>query len=199
MKRTDVDEILRDALREEVSGAQPYLDELEERIVVELGERRPRLRAIDWIRQLAAPTRSARFGQLVVVGATAAAFLIVGLFASQFFEQQSGLPTGGGIRLETAQEARSGLQDVLFVVPAPLAASTVVVVGDFNDWEATPLTDEDGDGIWTTTIPLSPGRYEYGYLIDGRWWGEDPRADEYIQSFGEYSSVRYVGRGGEGV
>ena len=198
MKRTDVDEILRDALREEVSGARIGLDDLEERIVVELGERRPRLRTIDWIRQLVAPTRGARFGQLVVVGATAAAFLVVGLFASRFLDQRVEPAVGGGIRLETAQAARAGMQDVLFVVPAPLAATTVVVVGDFNDWEATALSDEDGDGIWTTTIPLSPGRYEYGFLIDGRWWGEDPRADEHVQSFGEYSSVRYIGRGGEG-
>jgi len=196
VKRTDVDQILRATLREDVSGARSCLDNLEERIVAELGERRPRLRMIDWIRQLTAPTRGARLGQLVVVGATAAAFLMVGLFASRYFELRTE-PAGGGIRLESAQAARTGEQDVLFVVPAPLHATSVVVVGDFNDWEATALADEDGDGIWTTMIPLSPGRYEYGFLIDGRWLGQDPRADEYIQSFGEYSSVRYIGRGGD--
>lgn len=198
MKRMDVDEILRDTLREEVSGAQSCLDNLEERIVSELGERRPRLSTLDWVRQLIAPTRGARIGQLVVVGATAATFLVVGLLASRHIEQR-GEAVVGGVRLESAQAARTGEQDVLFVVPAPLNATSVVVVGDFNNWEATALADEDGDGIWMTTIPLSPGRYEYGFLIDGRWWGEDPRADEHIQSFGEYSSVRYIGRGGGGA
>jgi hypothetical protein len=193
-----MDEILRDALRQEVSEAVSSLDGLEERVIAELGDRRPRLRMADWMRLLTAPTRGARIGQLVVVGATAAAFLVVGLFASRFIEQQTE-PVDSGIRLESAMEAGSGFQDVLFVVPAPLNATSVVVVGDFNDWEATPLTDKDGDGIWTTTIPLSPGRYEYGYLIDGKWWGEDPRADDHIQSFGELSSVLYIGRGGGGA
>lgn len=198
MKRIDVEQILRDTLHHNVSEARSCLDNLEERIVADLGERRPRLGMLDWIRQLLAPTRGARIGQLVVVGATAAAFLVVGLFASRYFELHTE-PAGGGIRLESAQASRTGEQDVLFVVPAPLSATSVVVVGDFNDWEATALADKDGDGIWTATIPLSPGRYEYGFLIDGRWWGEDPRADEHIQSFGEYSSVRYIGRGGDGA
>ena len=198
MKRTNIDEILRDALREEVSGANAYLEDLEARIVDDLADRRPRLRPADWLRQLLAPTPASRVGQLVVVGATAAAFLVVGLFAARFIEHREA-PTVGGVQLESAFDARTGTQDVLFVVPAPQNTTRVVVVGDFNDWEATALSDEDGDGIWTGSIPLSPGRYEYGYLIDGRWWGEDPRADEHIQSFGEYSSVRYIGRGGGGA
>jgi len=73
------------------------------------------------------------------------------------------------------------------------------VVGDFNAWEATPLTDENQDGIWTASIPLQPGRYEYAFVIDGRWWGQDPLADEYVRTFGQYSSVRYVGGGGDEV
>ena len=72
-------------------------------------------------------------------------------------------------------------------------------LGNFNDWEATPLSDDDGDGIWTASIPLSPGRYEYAFVVDGRWWGQDPLADEYVRSFGDYSSVRYVGRAGDGA
>jgi 1,4-alpha-glucan branching enzyme len=73
------------------------------------------------------------------------------------------------------------------------------VVGNFNDWEATPLSDENGDGIWTASIPLPPGRYEYAFVVDGRWWGQDPLADEYVRSFGEYNSVRYVGQVGDGA
>jgi hypothetical protein len=44
---------------------------------------------------------------------------------------------------------------------------------------------------------LPPGRYEYAFLVDGSWRGQDPDADEYIQSFGQFSSVRYIGRGGD--
>jgi 1,4-alpha-glucan branching enzyme len=82
-------------------------------------------------------------------------------------------------------------------MPAPNAKS-VAVLGTFNNWEPTPLT-ENKDGIWTASLTLPPGRYEYAFVVDGRWWGQDPLADEYVHSFGEYNSVRYVGKAGDGV
>jgi len=75
-------------------------------------------------------------------------------------------------------------------------AQSVAVVGDFSAWEPVPLTDPDGDGVWTAVLDLPPGRYEYAFIVDGNWVGQDPQADEYVRSFGEYTSVRYVGTGG---
>ncbi len=193
MRTIELDDVLRDALRQEVAETASDLDGLEERIVLELGERRPRLRLGDWLRQLIAPTRSGRIGQLGLVGATAAVCLLVGFFAADRFGFDGGAP---GIRLEATRNA-DGTQEVLFVLPA-LDATDVTVVGSFNSWEPTALEDEDNDGIWMASIPLEPGRYEYAFVIDGRWWGQDPLADEYVHSFGEYSSVRYVG-GGDGA
>lgn len=193
MRPDRLDDVLRDTLRQEVAETATGLAGLEERIVGELGERRPRLRSTDWLRQLLAPTRSGRIGQLSVIGATAAICLLIGvLIANQFG------PTGQapGIRLAPSR-AEDGIQEVLFVLPA-LDATDVSVVGNFNAWEPMPLSDADNDGIWMASIPLPPGRYEYAFVIDGRWWGQDPLADEYVQSFGEYSSVRYVG-GGDGA
>src|SRR5918996_4684178 len=53
----------------------------------------------------------------------------------------------------------------LFVAPS---ASQVHIVGDFNDWdsEASPLQRMD-KGVWTITIPLAPGRYQYTFVVDG--------------------------------
>lgn len=193
MRPDEFDDVLRNTLRQEVAETVSGLVGLEERIAVELGERRPRLRVADWLRQLLAPTRSGRIGQLSVVGATAAICLLVGVFIANQFGFTGNAP---GIRL-TPSRAEDGGQEVLFVLPA-LDATDVSVVGNFNAWEPTPLSDDDNDGIWTASIPLPPGRYEYAFVIDGRWWGQDPLADEYVQSFGEYSSVRYVG-GGDGA
>jgi hypothetical protein len=193
MKPDEIEGILRDALRREVVEATPCLAGLEERIVAELGDRLPRLRLVDWMRSLVASTRPGRIGQLAVLGATAAVFLIVGMVITRN-------PPGGSILTPTLSPAVASRasQEVLFVVPA-LGAKRVAVVGDFNAWEETPLSDENGDGIWTAAIPLAPGRYEYAFVIDGRWWGQDPSADEYVRTFGQYSSVRYVGGGGDGV
>jgi len=189
--------LLRDTLREDASASAGRLDGLEQRIVAELGERSPRLGWVEALRQLVAPTRAARLGQVAVVAATAAAFLIVGAIVGRDF--LSGAPSGTP-RVESRETMlRSGAEnELLFVLPA-LNAENVAVVGSFNDWEPSPLSDEDGDGIWTARVSVPPGRYEYAFVIDGRWWGQDPLADEYVRSFGEYSSVRYVGGGGDGV
>jgi len=192
MLENEFDELLRDALRNEVRSAVGSLEGLEARISSELDGRLPRLRPGDWLRQLLAPTRAGRIGQLAVVTATAAAFLVLGVFLAHEV-----LPVPGLERLSPSLST-SANREVLFVVPA-LDAEQVAVVGDFNGWEATPLSDDNHDGIWTANIPLSPGRYEYAFIIDGRWWGQDPLADEYVSSFGQYSSVRYIGGGSDGV
>ena len=189
-----LDILLQDTLKAEVAASAERLTGFEERVMMELGERRPRLRWFQWLDQLLAPTRSARFGQIVVIGATAAIFLVVGLTLSDHVSPVEDSPK---LSLQPIHSA-DGTQEVLFVLPA-MNAENVAVVGNFNAWEGTDLSDPDGDGIWTASIPLSPGRYEYAFIIDGRWWGQDPLADEYIQSFGEYSSVRYIGRGGDGA
>ena len=50
--------------------------------------------------------------------------------------------------------------------------------GSYDDWSGvgTALTDEDGDGIYTGTISLAPGTYEYKYVIGG-WGGPESGAD----------------------
>ena len=46
--------------------------------------------------------------------------------------------------------------------------TTPFVIGTFNnfDGEANPLSDDDGDGVWTTTIEMPNGSYEYLYTVD---------------------------------
>lgn len=83
----------------------------------------------------------------------------------------------------------------LFTLAAP-GAKAVSVVGDFSAWQPISLFDHDGDGVWTVTVALPPGRYEYAFVVDGRWVGQDPLAAEYVRTFGEYVSVRYVGGDG---
>jgi hypothetical protein len=81
-----------------------------------------------------------------------------------------------------------------FVVVAPRAGS-VSLVGDFNDWDSqrTPMTSTGG-GVWTTVLPLAPGRYRYAFLIDGSEWLADPSAPAAgSDGFGAPSSVVTVG------
>ena len=58
-------------------------------------------------------------------------------------------------------------------------AQSVSVAGDFNGWNPgqTKLERSEG-GVWTATIPLRPGRYQYMFVIDGKQWIADPLAGE---------------------
>lgn len=55
-------------------------------------------------------------------------------------------------------------------------AGAVSVVGTFNDWKpgVTPLIARGG-GKWAKELPLPPGRYEYRFVVDGKWM-DDPKA-----------------------
>lgn len=45
---------------------------------------------------------------------------------------------------------------------------TAEVTGSFSNWcgTCTPLNDDDGNGIWETTLMLLPGTYTYKYTVD---------------------------------
>ena len=79
---------------------------------------------------------------------------------------------------------------VRLILLQPEAAS-VSVAGDFNGWNPaqTPLERSDG-GMWTATIPLKPGRYQYMFVIDGKEWIADPLAEEEAtDGFGAHNAV----------
>jgi len=69
---------------------------------------------------------------------------------------------------------------------------TVAIAGDFNGWnpQANLLEDPDGDGIWTGTLKLEPGRYEYMFVLDGEKWFPDPNALRYVKDgFGNRNAI----------
>ena len=70
-------------------------------------------------------------------------------------------------------------------------AQSVSVAGDFNGWNpAQTKLEQTDDGIWTVTLPLKPGRYEYMFVIDGEHWVADPfAAEETIDGFGSRNAV----------
>ncbi|MCE9596759.1 MAG: glycogen-binding domain-containing protein [Spirochaetia bacterium] len=58
---------------------------------------------------------------------------------------------------------------VLFEVHAP-GARSVHLAGDFNGWASDAIEMIPGrDGNWLVTLRLTPGFYEYKYIIDGVW------------------------------
>ena len=74
-------------------------------------------------------------------------------------------------------------RDASAAVSVPLVleadqATSVSVVGDFNDWDpkAAPMTRYGADGPWTASVRVTPGRHTYAFLVDGVRLVADPRA-----------------------
>jgi hypothetical protein len=95
------------------------------------------------------------------------------------------VPTPGG------DSARDGVK---FVLVAPQAAR-VSLVGDFNRWDpaATPMQRTPTGGTWSVVVPLSAGRHEYAFVVDGKQWVPDPSAPlAPVDGFGTPNSVVLV-------
>ena len=49
----------------------------------------------------------------------------------------------------------------------------IFLAGTMNGWNPANsdylLKDEDGDGIYSITVPLAPGTYQYKFVVDGTW------------------------------
>ncbi|GJM42228.1 MAG: 1,4-alpha-glucan-branching protein [Ardenticatenaceae bacterium] len=71
---------------------------------------------------------------------------------------------------------------VTFKLPADVAAETVHLCGEFNEWSpsAHPLIKRK-DGSFSITISLDPERsYRFRYLLDNERWENDWDADAYV-------------------
>lgn len=78
----------------------------------------------------------------------------------------------------TSRGPKAQFQPTTFSCYAP-EAEDVFLAGSFNDWnpEATPLENDD-QGSWSVALELAPGRYEYKFLVNGRWCCYPDRDDQ---------------------
>lgn len=79
-----------------------------------------------------------------------------------------------------------------FELVAPQAES-VLLAGDFTGWQREPVQlKKDRKGRWKTTISLTPGTYQYRFMVDG-CWTNDPTAEAQVTNpFGTWNCVREV-------
>ncbi|MGH7672440.1 MAG: isoamylase early set domain-containing protein [Gemmatimonadales bacterium] len=101
---------------------------------------------------------------------------------------------GGRVASRASSASRPDTAVVEFVFIAQ-GATSVALVGDFNDWEptSTPMRPAKQGGLWSVALPLPPGRHRYAFLINGWLWLSDPTAPRAQDDFGTPSSVVTVG------
>ena len=70
-------------------------------------------------------------------------------------------------------------------------AKRVSIAGTFNDWKPQPL-DFDGDGVWGIELDLSPGVYEYLFVVDEHWMPDPSCIEGRANPYGGENSVLRV-------
>lgn len=84
---------------------------------------------------------------------------------------------------------------VRFVLLAP-RASSVVMVGDFNNWNrgVTPLRRAGHGGTWSVSVVLPAGLHQYAFIVDGTKWTPDPAVSTTVSDeFKTMTSVIAIG------
>ena len=85
---------------------------------------------------------------------------------------------------------KPALKDVTFTVHADKGKS-VYLAGVFNQWSLTAkkMAYKARSGIYTATIKLAPGSYEYKFVIDGTWCADPENTNSVPNDQGTFNSV----------
>ena len=84
---------------------------------------------------------------------------------------------------KTASKAKKAAEkSVVFTVRADVG-KTVYLAGCFNKWSPTgkQMLDKKNTGVYTATVKLAPGTYQYKFVIDGTWCA-DPECADFVQN-----------------
>ena len=93
---------------------------------------------------------------------------------------------------KASSSGKKVLKKAPFSLMAP-DAQNVQLAGDFNSWnpEVTPLK-KSTKGVWKINLNLSPGRYEYRFLVDGTWHNDPQCSARVANPFGEENCLLII-------
>jgi len=77
---------------------------------------------------------------------------------------------------------------VTFQHEAP-GAGSVYLAGEFNGWSDSANLMTNADGVWTLTMDLDPGTYQYKFVADGSWTADPGNPNTAEDGFGGSNSV----------
>lgn len=95
---------------------------------------------------------------------------------------------------ETISVFRSDKQLVEFVFdPQQEDYSSVSVRGEFNGWTPGRPEFKYADGVWKGSLQLSPGQYQYLYVLDGEDALDPTNPEKVDNNMGKFNSLLRVG------
>ncbi|MBI4657572.1 MAG: glycoside hydrolase family 13 [Verrucomicrobia bacterium] len=69
-------------------------------------------------------------------------------------------------------------------------AREVYLSGSFNNWSCSSLPmRKDEKGVWRLRVPLTPGRHEYRYIVNGEWRCDTWASESVPNPYGSCNSV----------
>jgi hypothetical protein len=159
--------------------------ELDERV---LGAVRSRATRRAWWRWFVMPRR-------IVVRPVMAVAAAVALVVLSAVVGRVVVPGLSPVTSQTSPAPADGSVLVRFEYVAP-SAHRVTLAGSFNGWNDSTITFSQGaqPGVWTVTVALPPGEYQYLFVVDGDRWIPDPDAHAQVEDdFGQTNSLLVVG------
>jgi len=135
------------------------------------------------------------------IGAFAAAAALVGVVAIGVWQvrpvdqvQVAVQPIEGGNLVPVSNSGEEPLVVQQFTFYRT-GVKSLALVGEFNSWDehSTPMT-EVSQGVWTVSVALRPGVYEYQFIVDGTKRETDPSMPKVESDFGSPNSVVTVSR-----
>lgn len=80
---------------------------------------------------------------------------------------------------------------VAFKVKAAAKAQKAALAGDWNNWQPVTMRKQK-DGTFIVSVDIPPGRYEYKFVVDGRWVHDGDVPGVISNSYGTLNSVAYI-------
>jgi cyclomaltodextrinase / maltogenic alpha-amylase / neopullulanase len=70
----------------------------------------------------------------------------------------------------------------------------LTLFGSFNGWDRTnlPMTDKDGDGIFSAKVSLEPGVYQYKFFGDGEEIEDSNNPEKVSNGMGSFNSIKTI-------
>ena len=83
---------------------------------------------------------------------------------------------------------KAAAKSVTFTVHAD-KGKAVYVAGEFNKWNPTAKKMAYKAGVYTATVKLAAGTYQYKFVIDGTWCADPENVNAVANDQGTFNSV----------
>lgn len=88
-----------------------------------------------------------------------------------------------------AEATKTTTKNVTFTIAAA-PGLPVFLAGSFNNWDPEGVPMAEKDGVYTATLALEPGEYEYKFIVNGFWTMDpDPSREWRANGLGTLNSV----------